>query len=182
MTPENIPIFGQHVDTDTAYFSFSVWDDIPSKELQKLLKLTHIRHLNVSSCDLEDKHLETIGKLKTLELLDLDSTEISDHGLSFLEPLQQLKQLRLKDNPQLTDNCIDYLVRIPSLEMLHAGNTSITSTGLSLLLDRVQLKTLILDSEFADSIADLLDLSGRYPDLEIILKGTGCISNGRMNN
>ena len=96
MTPEIIRIFGQHVNTDVAYFSFSVWDDIPSKELQKLLQLTHIRHLNVSSCDLEDKHLEMIGKMETLELLDLDATEITNYGLFFLKPLINLKQLRLK--------------------------------------------------------------------------------------
>ncbi|MNJ91840.1 hypothetical protein D3C87_94950 [compost metagenome] len=182
MTPGTITIFKQNVQTDTVYFSVSFLDEIEIPELQKLVHLTNLKHLNLSSLDLRDEHLEIIGEITSLELLDLDLNEISDQGLRFLEPLKNLKQLRLKDNPQLTDGCIDQLVRIPSLEMLHAGNTSITISGLSRLLDRVQLKILILDYEFADLLEELKGLSNAHPSLEITVKGKASILNGRMNS
>lgn len=182
MTPGTITLFDQQVTTGTEYLSLSVRKNANFLELEKLLQLTQLRHLNVSSCDLEDQHLEVIGKIETLELLDLDATEITNYGLFFLEPLQNLKQLRLKDNPQLTNGCIDYLARIQSLEWLHAGNTSITLTGLSKLLDRVPLKMLILDFEFADQVEELKELSAAHPGLEILVKGRANIINGKLNN
>lgn len=181
-TPETITIFKQKIRIDAAYLSFRVWKNSSFKELDKLLQLTHIRHLNAASSDLEDQHLEVIGKMETLELLDLDATEITNYGLFFLKPLHNLKQLRLKDNPQLTNGCIDYLSELGTLEMLHAGNTGITIAGFKKLLDRVRLKTLILDSEFADLIEDLLQLSAAHPGLEILVKGRASIVNGKMNN
>lgn len=90
--------------------------------------------MNISASDLIDKHLEAIEKIDSLGLLDLDATKITGQRLFYLEPLKNLKQLRLKDNPQLTDMCIEYLLNIQSLELIHIGNTSITTVGARVLL------------------------------------------------
>lgn len=178
---ETINIVDQEVRVDTDYLSLSFFDKIKISEIKKLLHLENLKHLNLSSSDLMDEHLEIVGKIESVELLDLDSTEITNQGLQFLEPMKQLKQLRLKDNPQLADKCIGYLSNIASLELIHIGNTSITIDGVRELLSKVELKSLIIDFEFDKLMDELLIITRLHPQLEITLKGTGIISNGKLN-
>jgi Leucine-rich repeat (LRR) protein len=181
MTIETINIADQEVRIDAEYLKFTFCGGIEIQEVQKLLRLKNLRQLNLSSSRLLDKHLEYIGKINSVELLDLDSTEITNQGLSFLQSLKKLKQLRLKDNPQLTDMCIEYLSNLESLELLHIESTSITINGLRRLLHQVKLKSIILGSEPGNMIEDLLLLSSMNPNLEITLKGVGIIFNGKLN-
>ncbi len=174
-------ILNREINIDTDYLNLSFYGEIDKNELKKLTQLKRLKHLNVSSSDLYDKHLEIIGQLKTLELLDLDLTEITDSGLKNLIQLTQLRKLRLKDNPQLTNDCIAYLLDIEQLELIHIENTSITIDGLIKLLTQKELKTVILDCEFDNSIDELLSISEKYPKLEIVFKGTGIMSNGKLN-
>ncbi len=174
-------ILNREINIDTDYLNLSFYGEIDKNELKKLTQLKRLKHLNVSSSDLYDKHLEIIGQLKTLELLDLDLTEITDSGLKNLIRLTQLRKLRLKDNPQLTNDCIAYLLDIEQLELIHIENTSITIDGLIKLLTQKELKTVILDCEFDNSIDELLSISEKYPKLEIVFKGTGIMSNGKLN-
>lgn len=180
MPKEIINIINTAYETTTDYLNLSFLGKIENTEIQKLLKLTKLRHLNASNTDLLDKHLETIGQIYSLELLDLDSTEITNNGLKFLENLKQLKELRLKDNPQLTDDSITYISNIELLELIHIENTSITIDGLKTLLNRKKLKEVILDSD--ESINELIEITKEHRGLKIILKGTGIISNDNLNS
>ncbi|MCP4521911.1 MAG: hypothetical protein GY827_09530 [Cytophagales bacterium] len=167
------------MDTEAEFYSF--FGEIKSSELEQLLHFKKLKHLNVSCSDLFDHHLAIIGKIESLELLDIDSTEITNDGLKHLIPLKKLSALRLKDNPQLTDECIVYLAAIEWLELIHIGNTSITMEGLTSLLQKNELYEIILGSEFNDKIEELKLLTQKYPDLEITLKGTGIIMNCKLN-
>ena len=182
MTQEIVDIVGHEVRIDADYLRLRFFGEIEISEIQKILRLKNLKHLKLSSSDLIDKHLEAIGKIDSLELLDLDATDITNQGLFYLEPLKNLKQLRLKDNPQLTDICIEYLLNIQSLELIHIGNTSITIVGLRKLLSKVELESIILEKpEFGNLIDELLIITSGHPKLEIILKGIGIISNGKLN-
>lgn len=181
MQRETIHIINKEVSLDTNYLSLSFFGEIEMAELEKLYQLKKLKHLDMASSYLFDKHLEVIGQVKTLEILDLDLTEITDKGLRNLKPLKQLRELRLKDNPQLTDKCIEFLSDIEQLEAIHIGNTSITILGLITLLHKKELESVILDFEFENEIDELLIISTKYPKLEITLKGTGIISNGKMD-
>jgi hypothetical protein len=145
MNLETIEIINKKVEPGADYLALSFYGEIDISEIQKLLQLKHLRHLNLCSSDLTDEHLEIIGRVDSIELLDLDLTKITDNGIRFLETLKKLKELRLKDNPQLTDMCIEHLVKITSLEFVHFGNTSISSEGLKRLLSKVNLKSVIVD-------------------------------------
>ncbi|MGD1840016.1 MAG: hypothetical protein ACFB0B_03845 [Thermonemataceae bacterium] len=181
MPSHTLQIINQQVALDTDYLKLSFSGDIEKTELYKLLRLKNLKHLNTACADLCDQHLEVIGQITTLELLDLDSTAITDNGLQHLIPLNQLKELRLKDNPQLTDACLDFLSNIEQLKLIHIGNTSITITGLATLLAKKELATIILDTTFDTARDELLKITKQYPQLSITLKGTGVIANGKLN-
>ncbi|MFK7747650.1 MAG: hypothetical protein AB8B65_04620 [Kordia sp.] len=181
MKTKTIFIADETVAIDTDYLNPFFLDEIEETEILKIQELTNLQHLNISSTEIEDKHLAIIGEINSIELLDIDATKITDEGIQLLQSLQYLKQLRLKDNPQLTDACIKYLSNIKSLEMIHIGNTSITVSGLKKLPLDTNLNSIILSSNFKNSVEDLCLLSTRYPKLEITLKGTGVITRGKLN-
>jgi hypothetical protein len=137
-----------------------------------------VSHLNLSSTDTSDNDLIEIGKNTSIEMLDLDCTDITDQGLAHLAPLKYLSQLRLKDNPQLTDACITHLTVFNWLELLHIENTSITIDGMRRLLGKVKLETLIVGAELDEGIEALRQLSGEFPETEILVKGKCVIKGG----
>lgn len=182
MKRDTIRILDNEVRLETNYLSLLFFGKIQMSEWEKLAQLKNLKHLNVASSDLVDAHLEIIGQLKTLELLDLDLTEISDNGLRKLKSLKQLVELRLKDNPQLTDECIEFLLEIEQLQFIHIENTSITIQGLTKLLTHKELKSVIVGIEFNNEIDELVRITEKYPKIEITFKGTGIISNGTLSN
>jgi len=60
-------------------------------------------------------------------------------------------------------------------------NTSITIEGLIKLLNQKGLKSIISDFEYENEIEELIRITEKYPKLEITLKGTGVISNGKLD-
>jgi hypothetical protein len=148
--------------------------------LKSLVQLTNLKHLNAAGCYLVDHDLVTIGQVTSLELLDLDLTDISNNGLQHLSNLTNLSELRLKDNPQLTDDCVNYLLHFDKLKLIYIANTSITINGIKKMLSHLNLKTIILDSNLDNDIEELLLITEKYPKLKITLKGRGEISNGKI--
>jgi len=136
--------------------------------------------INASSEEIVDTHLEIISQVSSIELLDLDVSEITDAGIPFIIPLQNLKALRLKDNPQLTDACIPHLAKLKDLKSIHLGNTSVTIDGLETLCSQLQLEEVILNYRFEDFVSKLKQISKAHPQLSILIKGTGTIKNGEM--
>lgn len=178
---KTIVVFDQIVSIDATYLNLVFADPLELKELEKVRLLRELTHLNASSHLLCDDHLKIIGNLDHLEMLDLVMTEITDEGLREISGLHKLVELRLKDNPQLTDACIPYLANLKSLKSIHLGNTDITPEGLKRLLSTVALETVILDSAFDEFIAPLAMLTCEYPKLEILVKGTGTITRGQLD-
>ena len=113
-------------------------------------------------------------------MLDLDLTEISDDRIKHLENLSNLKELRLKDNPQLTDGCVVHLLKIKTLSLIHLGNTSLTIEGVKKIILGMNLHTIILDDIFKNMQEELIKLSLDAQDTEIFIKGHAMICNGQL--
>ena len=98
-----------------------------------------IDHINLRSTEIGDQEIGwLVSRLEEIEMLDMDETNISNEAIANLTQLGSIKELRLKDNFELTDDCIGDLNNIPSLQLLHLGSTSITLEGLK----KLQLKNL----------------------------------------
>ena len=163
------------------YLRFALIGEQKINGLKSLSQLKNLRHLNAAGCYLIDHDLVAIGQVESLELLDLDLTDITDDGLQHLSTLTNLSELRLKDNGQLTDDCVDYLLHLENLKLIHIANTSITINGLKKMVSHLNLETIIIDSDFNNDIDELLRITEKYPKLTIIFKGRGDISNGKID-
>ena len=181
MNPNKRRIKEQKRIANIKYLRFALIGEQKIDGLKGLPLLTNLRHLNAAGCYLVDHDLVTIGQVKSLELLDLDLTNITDDGLQHLSSLTNLGELRLKDNPQLTDDCVDYLINLENLKLIHIANTSITINGLKKMVSHLDLETIIIDSDFNNNIDELLRITEKYPKLTIIFKGRGDISNGKID-
>jgi hypothetical protein len=137
-------------------------------------------HLNFNYSDFTDKDLEKLERKSSVTSLDIQGTDLTDDGLAHLVPMTSLSELRLKDNPQLTDGCIPHLSKLSYLSSIHIENTAISVVGLRNLLENVGVDQIILGSEFNESIEKLLALSALYPTTEILFKGRGIIFNGQL--
>ena len=74
-----------------------------------LLALTELRELDLSGNELKD--LSGLSPLAKLERLNLENTHLQDEQLACLEGLSALRQLNIKDNPELTGEAVDELKR-----------------------------------------------------------------------
>jgi hypothetical protein len=136
-----------------------------------------IHHINLSCTEVDDQDLEyLVGRIRKINLLDLDQTAISNDGIKFLLQLQDLKELRLKDNFPINNGCIPYLCQLTSLELLHLGSTAVTVEGLLQLGDLQNLKRLLFS---ADTETDIKE---KAQQLKNLLPNCEFIINGRMYN
>ncbi len=177
--PEKLLIQGQSIRMDATYFSSRFHGDVNRVEMKKLPLLKGLLHLNVAGADLYDSDLMIVGRLEGLKMLDLDLTDITDAGLRYLSGCSHLEDLRLKDNPQLTDGCVPHLLSLGSLNFLHLENTSITWDGVRSLIEGLDLCEIILDGDFKTYGREILVLSSEYPELEILIKGFALVKNGK---
>jgi hypothetical protein len=175
-----ITVFNKTVSSDTRYLGLHGVIIKNDEELEKLTKLKKLYHLNLAGSNLDNHFLKIICKLASIELIDLDCTDITDKGLTELNNLINLKQLRLKDNPQITDCGLLKLKKLMNLELIHLGNTSITIVGLKHLVDFNNIQTIILwppnESFFPEE--QLINISKIKPSCEFVFKSYGSLCGG----
>jgi hypothetical protein len=98
-----------------------------------------------------------------------------------LERLPDLKHLRLKENPQLSNDCIRHLLKLKRLVDLQIHETSIDQDGVNQLAVLGALEDLCLDVWKDNySFERLLDLSARMPRCTILAKGSGEFFRGEF--
>lgn len=178
-----IDIDGQWFPRSIVRFSFA-WPHRITRmsELGKLAALVNLRSANFCSTNINDEGLRHLSNASMIDYLDLQETEIGNEDLAWLADMQRLAYLRLKDNPQLDNGCIDGLLKLSNLSELQIHETSIDQDGLDRLEPMTQLRDLLIYRDGDNfSYPRLLALSRRLPQCTILVKGSGEFSQGTFN-
>lgn len=151
-------------------------------ELRKLAEFESLTSATFAGTDLDDIGLSYVCNVIDIEDLNLQWTEISDQGLGTLARLPRLACLRLKENDQLTNECIGHLTKLDKLTDLQIHGTSIDQQGLKELARLKNLRYLFIDSDnCGNSLEMTIALSLQMPDCEIGVKGRGTFINGEFD-
>ena len=114
-----------------------------------------IKHISFNCTDVDDEDLAyLVSRIKIIETLDLELTQISNAGIKEIATLQGLKELKLKDNYSIDNNCLPDLNTITSLEVLHLGHTSITIDGIFQLDGLTNLTQLLFSADDTNVLKD----------------------------
>ena len=144
------------------------------KELAKLRLFARLTSVTFNGTNLDDCGLLHVASVSTLERLDLQHTKISNDGLRHLTSLRRLKYLRVKDNPQLTNDCIAHVLRLEHLVELQIHETSIDQAGVDQLVALSNLRDICLNVWQGNYVFQaLIALSVRMPQCAILAKGRG---------
>jgi len=132
-----------------------------------------IKHISFNCTEVDDEDLGyLVSRIKVIEMLDLELTQISNAGIKEIAKLKGLRELKLKDNYPISNDCIADLNKLTGLEMLHVRATSINIDGLLQLTALPNLKRLFFSEEDVDSISEkMLQLKYIMPNCEFIIDG-----------
>jgi hypothetical protein len=177
-----IVIDGQPFDPSSEHFSFDCYHQVGDmRELGKLRAFTKLKSASFYGSGLNDVGLRYVSDVPTIENLELQNTRISNEGLSVLERMPNLKYLRLKENAQLSNECIPHLLKLKHLVDLQIHETSIDQYGVNQLVVLDTLRDICLDVWKGNySFDELLDLSIRMPRCRILAKGRGEFVQGEF--
>jgi hypothetical protein len=180
--PPLIYVDGEPFDASSEHFSFHYSHKIGDmKELSKLSAFTNLKSASLCGSGLDDVGLIYVSQVTTLENLDLQDTRISNQGLRVLESLPRLRILRLKGNPQLSNDGVPHLLRLKSLVDLQVHETSIDQYGLKQLAVMDNLRDICVEVWNNNySFEMLLELSSRMPQCRILAKGRGEFYQGEF--
>ena len=178
-----IQIDNQPFDPTIELFSFPLHHVIETMdELAKLRLLGRLKSAGFRGTQLDDRGLAYVAGVSTIDHLDLQETKISNHGIAVLARLPRLNYLRLKDNPQLTNDSIPHLLKLEDLIELQVHETSINQDGVNQLDTLHNLRNLCVDvSDGNYSFPALLELSARMPRCTILAKGRGEFCGGQFD-
>lgn len=141
-----ISIDGQPFDPAVEHFSFRGLHRISdTAELAKLREFSIPTSASFHATGLDDVGLGYVTKVRTIENLNPQDTKVSDEGLIALKRLPNLRHLRLKENPHLSNACIPHLLKLGRLEDLQIQETSIDMAGLEQVVDMGTLTDICLD-------------------------------------
>ena len=162
-------------EIDIEYFSFPSFHRIGDMdELAKLSMLPRLRSASFYGTQLDDRGLVHISRVATIENLDLQDTLVTNAGLAHVARLPRLKYLRLKENNQLTNDCVPHILRMTALVDLAIHETSIDQRGANQLTALPNLRDLCVDVHDDKYTFDgLRDLSTRMPSCRILAKSRG---------
>ena len=177
---EVVRVLGQVPDASAVYFA-PRWEDRPHdfSELAKLAEFPALRTVSFHDSEIDDAGVAALCRATQIDNLTLQGCKMRNEGLRPLERLTNLEHLRLKDNRQLDNGCIDFLLPLRRLESLGVHETSITQAGLDRLHSLESLALLVIDLWEGNFEYDaLVALSRRMPKCEILAKGRGAFEDG----
>jgi hypothetical protein len=108
-----------------------------------LERLTKLKDLYISRCQMTDVGLSHLKGLTRLERLAIQCNSISDRGLAYLESLDKLQELYLGlSNREITDESLAHLEKLKNLEVLDLQCSQVTNRGLEHLKGLPKLREL----------------------------------------
>jgi F-box and leucine-rich repeat protein 14 len=149
------------------------------EHVASLLKLKHLKHLDVSSCEkLTDGGIHVLAGIASLEEIDFcECDQLSDKGLKVLSALTSLKSVKLQ-SCNITNSTLEVLSKLVNLEEVNVSFCdNITDDGVRHLASLPNLH--VLDIGFCPQLTDesLLVIS-KFPALrELTVGGRTKITN-----
>jgi len=122
------------------YFS-SCENGLDGSCIKHFAGLNELRNVNMQGSCLRDKNLQYFAALPHLEHLNIAHCNISDEGLKNLQGCTKLVNLKISDNPKITDKSIPILLSLKSLVSVSIGSTGITAKG-AMQLKKLPIKYL----------------------------------------
>jgi len=182
MQNTKIKICDTFFDKNLTHFRFRFLENIINmNDLVHLKEFPNLDSASFNDTNLNDIGLKYIVECKQIDNLNLQLTKVTDTGLALLSQLKDLKYLRLKENHQLTNNCIKHINELENLIDLQIQDTNIDQFGLEQLA-LTKLESLIVDVwQENHSFNSLITLSRRLPNSNIVAKGKGEFYNGKFN-
>lgn len=131
----------------------------------------YVKRANLRTSDIDDEGIEVMVKrITSIEILDLDETNITGESVKLLTRLEGLKELRLKGNSTIGNECVEYLSTMKNLELLHLGGTSVTVDAVSKLASLQNLKLLLLSAADNENVQEkLFELAVALPNCRFIV-------------
>ncbi len=128
------------------------------------------RHGSYDSIGVTDEGLENLRELrdhKALSRIEFRYTEVTDAGLAIVKEFQQLEELDLWCNDNLTDTGLKHLEGLKRLKWLAVDQKKVTDAGIRALTANKQLEKLMLcDTQITDAglkeVANLRQLKDLY--------------------
>lgn len=117
---------------------------ISVEDLEEVAKITSLKKLQLSNCNIEDGAIEILKELPKLKELDLSRTKVN---LAMLKELSKITSLEILDlnNSGIDDSLLVSLADLcPNLEVVDLKETVVTEKGVSQLAKMKSLKTIEL--------------------------------------
>lgn len=138
---------------------------ITGKNFNLLPKLKKLEYVDISNNMLVPGSMKYFAELTAIKHLDLRRLRLRDSDLLYLKNMPALRRLRLSENSNLTDKCLDTLCALKSLKDVDICGTKITARA---LLNKTPSKLhnlLIVKGQFSPS--DIKALLKARPDMLI---------------
>lgn len=128
--------------------TLSIWDSpIANSALVGIDQLSQLRFVQLRSTKVSDETLARLANLPQLDVMVLSrSQSITDQGIYYLKNMP-LKQLRINDNPRITDTSAEVLGSFNNLTDLWLDGTSIGRKTVQQISQHRRLKLLVLSSD-----------------------------------
>ncbi|XP_011315238.1 uncharacterized protein [Fopius arisanus] len=146
---------------------------VPVPELERLNKIKKLRHLYLSSCDLQDKSLINIlSTNKNLQALDINSNpEITDRSMEQLCVLPDVRILNVMNLPLITDYYIEEMRAVTALNCQNCPRISepglIKLLGLSENLRYLDVRKCRVSNELLEAALEVVKSRRSKKSLEI---------------
>lgn len=136
---------------------------ITGKNFNLLAKLKKLEYVDISNNMLMPGSIKYFAELKAIKYLDLRRLQLRDSDICVLKNMPNLTRVRLSENNNLSDKCLETLSTLKSLKDLDICGTRITARALITKIPPKLHSLLILKGQFSQS--DIKALLKVRPDL-----------------
>ena len=137
--------------------------------LKDLQTLPALKDLDISDNPIDLNNLSYIEKFPALKHLGLHRCKINKTAMQHISKCSTLEDLNLTGNPEVADDCCDYLCKMPSLQIMDLVGTKITARGLMKFQGSRNLRTVYI-SDSAVATDAIGELRRALPHTNIVLK------------
>jgi Leucine-rich repeat (LRR) protein len=117
---------------------------VSASQIGQLTGLTHLEHLRIRNCQLNDTGISQLITLKKLRIVNFPQAQFTDGGLEKLAALPNLQLLRFA-SPLVTDQGLAFLKNSMTLRALHLIHVNATDQAVDELCNIQSLESLYLD-------------------------------------